>query len=418
MVFIQGNLAASKSPDSGPGLLLITTIAFLTLVDLFAAQAILPSLVTKFEVSRATMGFAVNASTLGMAAAGLLVALLAPAIDRRKGIWVSLAILSVPTTLLALTDNIVVFALLRIVQGLCMATAFTLTMAFLAETLAATAVANALAAYVTGNVASNLFGRIFSAGVADVAGIEGNFLAFAILNLAGAYLAFKTVRGGRRTSAPHVGVMMRGWRGHLANRPLRRVFAIGFLILFVFLGAFTYVNFRLVEPPFSLSPMALGLVYLVFAPSMLTTPIAGRYAGWLGVEKSIVLALMLAILGLLSLLSTHVVVALAGLAAVAVGTFLAQAIATGQIGRLAATETSSASGIYLASYYLGGLIGSLVLGQVFDKFGWAATIATLVVALSGAICLARNLATPSTMTSPHEIASQSALSKRASVSHS
>ena len=45
----------------------IGLIAFLTLVDLFAAQAILPSLVERFQVSRATMGFAVNASTMGMA---------------------------------------------------------------------------------------------------------------------------------------------------------------------------------------------------------------------------------------------------------------------------------------------------------------------------------------------------------------
>ncbi|TIW67081.1 MAG: MFS transporter, partial [Mesorhizobium sp.] len=46
---------------------LIALIAFLTLVDLFATQAILPSLVARFGVSRATMGFAVTASTFGMA---------------------------------------------------------------------------------------------------------------------------------------------------------------------------------------------------------------------------------------------------------------------------------------------------------------------------------------------------------------
>ena len=69
---------------------LIALIAFLTLVDLFAAQAILPSLVIKFGVSRATMGFAVNASTFGMAVAGLVVALFGRNIDRRRGIWISL----------------------------------------------------------------------------------------------------------------------------------------------------------------------------------------------------------------------------------------------------------------------------------------------------------------------------------------
>ena len=41
--------------------------AFLTVVDLFATQAILPSLARAYNVSPAAMGFAVNASTIGMA---------------------------------------------------------------------------------------------------------------------------------------------------------------------------------------------------------------------------------------------------------------------------------------------------------------------------------------------------------------
>ena len=112
---------------------IVALIAFLTLVDLFAAQAILPSLVTKFGVSRANMGFAVNASTFGMAIAGFLVALFGRDIDRRNGIWISLALLAIPTTLLAFTDDIATFALLRVAQGLCMSTAFTLTATYLAE---------------------------------------------------------------------------------------------------------------------------------------------------------------------------------------------------------------------------------------------------------------------------------------------
>ncbi|RUW64397.1 MFS transporter, partial [Mesorhizobium sp. M1E.F.Ca.ET.063.01.1.1] len=129
-----------------------------------------PSLVVKFGVSRATMGFAVNASTFGMAVAGIAVALFGRGIDRRNGIWISLVILAIPTTLLSQTDSIVVFALLRIAQGLCMSTAFTLTMAYLAEHFSARQTTSALAAYVTGNVASNFFGRLMSAAVADTFG--------------------------------------------------------------------------------------------------------------------------------------------------------------------------------------------------------------------------------------------------------
>ena len=47
--------------------LVIGSTAFLTLVDLFATQAILPALAAAYGVRPAAMGLAVNAATLGMA---------------------------------------------------------------------------------------------------------------------------------------------------------------------------------------------------------------------------------------------------------------------------------------------------------------------------------------------------------------
>ena len=57
-----------------PKRLIMGVISFLTLVDLFAAQAILPTLAASYKVSPAAMAFAVNASTFGMAAAGIVIA--------------------------------------------------------------------------------------------------------------------------------------------------------------------------------------------------------------------------------------------------------------------------------------------------------------------------------------------------------
>jgi MFS family permease len=54
--------------------LVIGSTAFLTLVDLFATQAILPSLAAAYGVGPAAMGLAVNAATLGMALGSLGVA--------------------------------------------------------------------------------------------------------------------------------------------------------------------------------------------------------------------------------------------------------------------------------------------------------------------------------------------------------
>ncbi|MDX8481921.1 MFS transporter [Mesorhizobium sp. VK24D] len=375
---------------------IIAVIAFLTLVDLFATQAILPALVTRFGVSRATMGFAVNASTFGMALAGVAVALFGQGLDRRNGIWMSLVALAVPTTLLSQTDSIVIFALLRVVQGLCMSTAFTLTMAYLAEHFSSRQATGALAAYVTGNVASNFFGRLMSAAVADTFGISTNFLTFAALNLIGAALVWATLQktSGMMRASANGGHPRSAWKGPLMSSELRACFGIGFLILFVFIGTFTYVNFQLVAPPLSLTQMALGAVYFVFLPSMLTTPLAGRVASALGPRAGVGATLGLASVGLLLLLAPSLPIFLAGMALVAIGTFLAQAIATGHVSRTASRDRAAASGIYLASYYAGGLAGSFVIGQVYDRIGWTACVAALIAVLAVAITVARKLKTP------------------------
>lgn len=377
----------------GPRHLVIAVTAFLTVVDLFATQAILPSLAARYGVGAAAMGTAVNATTIGMALAGLGVALFGRRIERRSGIRTCLALLAIPTALLALAPDLASFTGLRIVQGLLMATAFGLTLAHLGERCSATDAASAFAAYVTGNVASNLLGRIVSAALADHLGLDANFYGFALLNVAGAVLVHITIApaaaahdGGRVMAEARA-----GWRAHLRDARLRAAFAIGFCILFAFIGTFTYVNFVLVKPPYALAPMTLGFVYLVFLPSIVTTPLAGRIVARVGTPPTMWLSLGLAALGLPLLLTEGLVPLLLGLAMIAVGTFLAQATATGYVGRAAARDRSAASGLYLASYFAGGLVGSALLGLVYERLGWTACVAGILASIVLAALLARRL---------------------------
>jgi len=373
--------------------LVIGTIAFLTLVDLFAAQAILPSLVKRYGVTPGAMGFAVNASTMGMAVAGLGVALFSSKIDRRLGILISLALLAIPTTLLAHAPDLTVFTLLRVTQGLCMSSAFTLTLAYLGEECSAADASGAFAAYITGNVASNLIGRMISAGVADHFGLAANFYVFAALNIAGALLVYFTIHKTPPMMSMGSGGMstMAAWREHFKNGPLCADFGIGFCILFAFIGTFTYVNFVLARPPLSVGAMQLGFVYLVFLPSILTTPLAGTAVQHLGTRTTIWGGLAVAAIGLPLLLVGSLTPVLIGLTLVGVGTFFAQATATGFVSRAAKVDRGSASGIYLASYFFGGLVGSAVLGQLFDQFGWGACVAGIGASLLVAALLTTRL---------------------------
>jgi len=111
--------------------------------------------------------------------------------------------------------------------------------------------------------------------------------------------------------------------------------------------------------------MELGFVYFVFLPS----------AG----------------LGMPLLLLPNLATVLLGMVLIGVGTFFAQATATGFVSRAATADRGSASGIYLACYFAGGLVGTAILGQIFDRIGWPACVAGIALALAAAAALTRHL---------------------------
>ena len=76
---------------------------------------------------------------------------------------------------------------------------------------------------------------------------------------------------------------------------------------------------------------------------------------------------------------------------VGVGTFFAQAAATGFVSKAATVDRGSASGTYLACYFLGGMVGTAILGQLFDRFGWPACVGGIAAALAIASLLAFRL---------------------------
>lgn len=378
---------------ANPNVIVIGLTAFVTLVDLFATQAILPELAAHHAVSPAAMGVAVNASTIGMAIAGLLVALFGKRINRRLTIIASLALLAVPTALLAHAPNLATFFALRVAQGLLMATAFSLTLAHLGERCTASASPSAFAAYVTGNVASNLIGRMIAASTTNQAGLEANFYLFAALNLAGAVLVFTTL--SRSAPLAHLQLpksnALRTLVALAREAALQRTLAIGFLILFAFLGVFSFAGFALSMAPLHFTQQERTWIYLLFAPSVLTTPLAGPVAQRIGGRGALLVGFAIAIAGTAMIATPMRLLVLVGLALVAIGTFFAQAAATGTVNQVVTGDRSAASGLYLASYFSGGLAGSVVLGAAFEAWGWLGCVAGAALALIAAFFLSLRL---------------------------
>lgn len=387
---VSGALRGDRPRDVIRRSTIVLLISFLTLIDLFGSQALLPQIIEAYSAAPGLAGVAVNAATLGMAIAGLTVAWFADRIDRKRGIWVCLALLSIPTALLAFTDSIWVFLCLRILQGMCMAAAFTLAMTYLSEQCDIMAVGGVMAAYITGNVASNLFGRLLAVSASDLFGLSASFLVFAALNLIGAFIAFALIGPKDATPPRRTGSPLAAWKAHLSDPPLRATFVVGFMILFVFVGLFTYVNVHLVNK-IGVPEMYLGLVYLVFIPALLTTPSAGRLAKRVGPQKALLASLGIALAGILLTVVSNLTVILFALAVTGAATFFAQAAATGFIGQHVKRDQAVANGLYLSGYYAGGLFGAVVLGQTYAILGWSGVVVGLSMAVLIGLAMTRKL---------------------------
>src|ERR1039457_2016922 len=135
----------------------------------------------------------------------------------------------------------------------------------------------ATAAYVTGTVLGGFSGRALAALVASHASWRWAFVMLGALNLLGALAIRAWLPAGRRFTrvrrgAPAGGAILR----HLRNPRLVATYAVGFCVMFSLLGTFTYINFYLAAPPFSLSTAALGLLFVVYLVAPAVMPMAGR----------------------------------------------------------------------------------------------------------------------------------------------
>jgi YNFM family putative membrane transporter len=160
----------------------------------------------------------------------------------------------------------------------------------------------------------------------------------------------------------------------------------GFFILFVSVGMFDLLPYRLAGPPFRLPPLLGDLVYLVFLPATAAGVLAGRAIDRFGrravvlVTAATAIALMLA--GLLPSLPA-IVLAAAGAICGTISLHVAHSGAAAAHGR-------AAVGRYLAAYYVGGAAAAPLLAATYLRWGWPGVVlplcgTTLVVATLAAV---------------------------------
>jgi predicted MFS family arabinose efflux permease len=263
-------------------------------------------------------------------------------------------------------------------------------LAYVNEEWAGRGVGRAMSSYVTGTVIGGFLGRFISGVIATHWQWRFTFLVLAALNLIGALVVRAWLPLAKNfVPAEHLQQVRDHAKEHLRNPRLLANFGMGATALFALVGCFTYANFYLAAAPFHLNSAQLGSIFFVYLLGVVITPQSGRFLDRFGFRHTTVLYCTMMIAGLLLTLVKSVPVVIVGLAIFSSGVFVAQASATVQTGAIAGRARSSAAGLYVTFYYLGGSVGATLTDWFWHWAAWPGCVALLGGVSLASLWLAR-----------------------------
>lgn len=361
-----------------------------TFINVYSTQPLLPLLRQVFHASELEVSLTVSATILATALTAPFIGIIAERRGRKNVIVPSLFLLTLPTALAATSTSLAALIVWRFAQGLFVPGVIAVMLAYINEEWAGRGVGRAMSSYVAGTVLGGFLGRFLSGVIATHWHWRASFLVLATLNLLGALLVRAWLPPAKNfVRAEHLREVLDHAKAHSRNPQLLANFAMGATVLFALVGCFTYANFYLSAQPFNLNSAQLGSIFFVYLLGVFVTPQSGHFLDRFGFPRTALLycAMMLAGLALTLLKSLPVIIA--GLAVFSSGVFIAQAAATVQTGAIAGRARSSAAGLYVTFYYLGGSLGATVTGWLWRWKQWPGCVALLGVVSLLSLILAR-----------------------------
>ena len=361
-------------------------VGFATFSLIYCVQPVLPQLAQAFGVSPAQSALALSLTTGCLAVAILIGGAAAEVLGRRVVMFASMcgaALLNIVESQLSGWDALLAA---RALEGLVLGGVPAVAIAYLAEEIHPRGLGWSMGLYVGGTAFGGMIGRVGMGVLTQLTSWRGGLGIIGAVDLLAA-LAFLLMapasRHFERQARWHPAWHLAAWRAHLRDACLPRLFAIGFLIMGAFVALYNYLTFRLVGPPYQLTPTQLSLIFTLYLLGTAASAAAGALSDRIGRESVLLSGIALFMAGTLLTLLRPLAWVITGIAIVTIGFFIAHSVASGWVGQRAHHAKGHAASLYLLSYY----IGSSVLGLAGGWF-WLAGAWPAVVGFAGSVVLA------------------------------
>ena len=368
---------------------------FATFALLYCVQPLLPTLAGAFHVGAAASSLALSMSTGMMAAAMLIVSSLADAWGRKPVMGWSLAFAAALSLTTAVAPTWTFFLVSRGLMGLALAGLPAVAMAYLSEEVEGASLGVAMGLYISGNAVGGMAGRLLAGVLTDFFSWRVALGVIGLLAVAATLLFWLALPVSRHFHARRLeaGVLLHSLVCHVREPGLRKLFAIGFVLMGCFVTVYNYIGYRLMAPPYGMRQSVLAGLFTVYLVGVFSSIWAGRLAGRYGRRRVLwwMPAMMLAGVGLTLLSSLTGIVA--GIVLVTAGFFGGHSVASSWIGRRAEVARAQASGLYLFFYYAGGSLVGWFGGHAWAGWRWPGVAALVGILASFGVVLAWSMRT-------------------------
>ena len=367
-----------NTPFAAPSWVLKLTIGLIGMfafLQVYSIQAILPVLMMDFTATEVQAGMIVGATILAIAIMSPFLGMLSDAVGRKSFIVGALLFLAIPTALIAQSPNIGWMGMWRFMQGLSVPGITVVTIAYIGEEFEGRAVTELMSFYVSGSVLGGFMGRFLLGHLHELIGWRAGYYVMAGMTLVGALWVGKMLPSSRHFIAnPNFRSAMQTLGEHLVNRYVVTSCLLGACVLFSLVGCFTFINLHLADTPYELSTGALANIFAVYLIGVIITPLSTTLLRRFGSARTVRVAMVISMLGVLLTLLTPLWGVVIGLAVMSTGVFITQAATISYIAVNVKKGRSLASGLYYMGYYAGGTMGAWLCGIAYARGQWSLTV--------------------------------------------
>lgn len=381
----------NKTPGSqGTGLPLLIACTVLCYFCLYGPQPLLPVFEQEFGIGVQAAAALITISFAFLASAPLLYGVLLEAWPARRVLQVALLVLSLSTVGFACAQSYGWLLTARALQSAALPAAITSIMALVAATHRQAQMQTAMAIYVATTIAGGYLGRLGAGAVAQFLDwrlfffvVGGGLLALAVA--AGTLPSGEGTKRGEKPTPRLIGVV-------LADPQNRTIYATIFCVFFTFATILSFIPFRLADLSGQSSPLEAGYIYSGYIIGIGIALASQRIADIMGgPRRAVLIACSIYVCATLSLIVPNTPLLFVTMFVFSGAMFLFHSLAIGHLNARTTRLHGLTNGLYVASYYAGGILGSYLPGLLYQSTGWAALCGLAALSAVASAVLARRI---------------------------